>query len=240
MTAPTAAVPLLALPPHHQLRRRGLPTITGGMVPVLIALRDIADDDCPFLPLDDVDPRTLRALEDRDWIVQITARLEITHYKITGRGLEALEVYLPQVKRNDGLCPRCGIRKRRIFKTGRQGPYCRQCASKIHQRTYKLGLYRMRPQGLCAKCEKRPRFVASSGKVYSYCKRCKNLNRRREHARERARLLDQVQAGEHVACRREGCFAPRYVSGSSVQDYCYEHYREYQNSYMRTYPRSGK
>lgn len=214
-----------AIPPHGYLRRRSLPSITAPMRDALVRLRS---NEGIFVALPDVDPRTIRALEDRDWIV---SSLSCTVHMITAPGLRALKVYEPIVKRSDGLCPRCCERPRAIRSTGEPAPYCRECTRQLSKRTYQLGMYRLRPLGACARCEKRPRFVASSGKVYSYCKHCKNLLHRREHKRQRAELHKRVLAGEHVACSRAGCDQPRYVTGKSVQDYCRPHFREYQNGY---------
>ena len=225
--------------PHQYLKRYNLPSTTGRMLDVLGVLRDALQADSPYIALPDTDSRTIKALFEREWIAEVSV-LSVPHFGITGRGLKALKVYeSPTTKRSDGLCPRCCERPRAIRKTGVPQPYCKQCESQNSKRQYKLGLYRMRPQGMCARCQKRPRFVASTGKTYSYCRHCKNLNRRREHRRERKQLLARLINGEHVACIKDGCDKPRYVSGKSVQDYCYQHYREYQNKYSRERPAQG-
>lgn len=219
--------------PHGQLKRRGLPSITGLMREVLIRLRTAQQEGSLFLSLSDVDPRTIRALEERDWVVSSPSRLNGTYYKITGRGSRALTVYEPTVKRTDGICPRCCERPRTLRSTGKLSPYCKECMNQMSRRKYRLGLYRSKPEGVCARCQKRPRFVASSGRAYCYCKHCKNLRHRREHKRQRRELYKRILAGEHVACRRQGCDQPRYVAGKSVQELCREHYYEYQRDYHR-------
>lgn len=232
MNAAAHAAPL-TIRPFRSSWRRGLPMMTPRLMSILIMLRDVHDTDDAYLPLDGIHHRTLYALLDREWIAEITVD-GLPRYGITGRGLKALKVYEPEVKRTDGLCPRCCERPRFIFKTGTQAPYCKQCTSEIGKRQYRLKLYRPSPDGICARCQKRPRYVASSGKVYCYCQHCKNLLHRREHKRKREDLFIRVIAGEHVPCTRNGCDRPRYVSGRTVQDYCYQHYREYQNAYCRS------
>jgi hypothetical protein len=212
------------------LLRRGLPMMTSRMMAVLKELRTAQDSDTPFVMIVGVHKRTLNSLIARDWIVADPG-LDGWRYRITGRGLKALAVYEPVVKRTDGLCPRCGKRPRRLRKTGVLAPYCKQCERRMVRRKYALGIGRLRPEGTCARCHKRPRFVTSTGRVYCYCRHCKNLIRRHEHRRQRKQLLARILAGEHIACIKEGCDAPRHVFNNTVSDYCLQHWREYMTVY---------
>jgi hypothetical protein len=216
--------------PFKQSLRRGLPHMTRRMMVVLIRLRIADENDEPFEALADVHFRTLRSLLERDWIVDDPG-LDGIRYKITSRGLKALKVYEPQVKRTDGLCPRCCERPRRMRKTGIAAPYCAECGNQMSRRKYRLGLYRLKAEGLCSRCHKRPRFVTTTGRAYSQCRHCKNLRRRREHRRERQQLLKRILAGEHVPCRKQGCDQPVHVFGKTVNDYCHQHWKDYTNAY---------
>lgn len=204
--------------------------MTRNMMSVLIQLRSAQAFDSPFISLPGVDPRTISALYERDWITGGSG-FDGQRYKITGRGLKALAVYEPQVKRTDGLCPRCSERPRRMRKTGIAAPYCGQCESRMQRRNYVLGLNTPNPELPCCRCRKRSRYIASTGKVYTECRHCKNLRQRRRHKRERRELLARIVAGEHIGCRKAGCEQQRWVTGKTVQDFCREHQREFTSAY---------
>lgn len=220
-----------------QRQRAGMPSITRKMYNVLAFLKQAKDADYPFVPLPPgIDARTIRALCElsRGWVFA-SPGLDGVRYTITGAGEKALKVYTPTVKRGDGICPRCGERPRRVRKQGANigtpAPYCAACENRMARRKYRLGVDRLLPDRLCSRCRKRPRYVASTGRVYTYCRHCKNVLHRRRHRRERKFLLKRALAGEHIPCRRENCDEPRYVSGKTVQDYCYRHFREYMTAY---------
>jgi len=223
-----------------QRKRRDLPLITPRMFAVLVALKAAKDADYPFIHLDGVDGRTIRALCDssnehsRGWAFE-SQGLDGVRYTITGAGERALKVYAPRLKRGDGICPRCGERPRRIRKRGAKAgtpaAYCVACESRMAKRKLELGIQHRRPGQLCPRCHKRTRYVSPSGRIGSYCPHCKKILHNRAHRKERRLLLKRIQAGEHIPCRRAGCDEPRRVSGKTVQDYCYRHFRAYMNAY---------
>jgi hypothetical protein len=101
---------------HAWSKRRGLPTITGAMLEVLIQLRIAHDLDEPYIDLDGVDQRTVQALLVRMWIGK--RGVKYVDYMITDAGLSALKIYEPQLKRKDGLCPECGVRPKHVTRSG--------------------------------------------------------------------------------------------------------------------------
>lgn len=214
--------------------RRGLPSITRRMFDVLVRLKQARDDDFPFIALEDVDPRTLRALcgEPRGWVFE-SPGLDGLRYTITGAGEKALKVYTPAERRGDGICPDCGIRPKHVSKGGRKYGYCQVCERKYKRNQVRLrGGKLLRSDHLCARCKKRPHVVNAKGKAIScYCRHCKNVLGRRAHKKARALLLERVRAGEFIPCSVKGCNEPRYVTANSVQEKCFKHHAEYQKAY---------
>ncbi len=166
--------------------------------------------------LPDVHGRTLWSLLNRDWIFK-SPGLDGVRYKLTGRGLKALKVYEPTLRRDDGICPACGIRPRNVYPGGREYGYCAEC-EREHKR-----------EGLCPRCKERPKHVARTGRVASYCLQCKAERAKDERKRKHQRLLERIAAGEHIKCLK--CDQPRYHTQNTVYDYCYEHYWQYMNEY---------
>lgn len=213
------------------LKRGDLPVTTVTMIAVLKRLRTAHDNDLPFVDLTDVRIDTIRALIVRDWIVQANKAFGDRAYTITGRGLKALKVYeKPPTRRTDGICCRCGVRPTGMYGTGRKKPYCDECMAKVakRQRNFKGQQARIR---ICPRCRKWAVKVCSTGRIKPYCDRCLRIRRKQEKKRMRERLLRRYLAGEYLPCRK--CSEQRYLSGKTVQDYCYQHYREYQNAYLR-------
>ena len=211
----------------RQRRRQGL-LMSYQQLQILQYMREACDTGFPFVALDGVHGRTINSLIRHDWIVE-SPGLDGTRYKITGRGLKALAIFEEPVQTPHPLCSRCQQRPRRTRQDGSTGCYCVDCYRRIHREHYAEYGNQLRPDGLCAACKKRKRHVYASGFVIAYCQQCRNARRTAERKRKRARLLRRVQAGEVIPCTRRGCSEPRYVSGKTVQEFCYAHYREYQN-----------
>lgn len=216
----------MAEPTDWTMRHRdGLPSCTYRMLAVLQTLRAAKQADCPFVLLPGIHKRTLNALTERDWIFESDAP-DGTRYTITGRGLKALKVYSePNRYRTDGLCKDCG-RPRKQAKSGYTYIYCDECQKQHNNRAYRLKGNQLKPDGLCARCGKRQRHTYPSGHTIPYCKPCRDRMRKGERKRKQRRLLKRIQEGEHIPCLK--CDQPRYVSGNTVQDYCYTHYRTQQ------------
>lgn len=221
---------------NQSRRRAGLPTCTGNMLEMMKHIRDKGN---PFAYVDDVDPRTIRALVIRDWIVQSSGikegsrkreRIDEDRYRLTPRGERALKVYeIPPeeyAKRSDGICCRCGKNERGYYSTGRRKPYCDDCLKKIAARKYALLGYQKNP-GICPKCGKREKHIQANGKVRSYCKPCRRKLSKRRRKRRNKNLVKRAKAGEVFLCYR--CHErPRYLTGNTLQDYCRPCQLEYQ------------
>lgn len=215
-----------------QVKRHGLPPMTRCMAEVLAELRAAQQADMPFIHLPDLHYRTRRSLILRDWIFA-SPGLDGTRYKITGRGLKALAVYeQPIQRRDDGLCPTCGVRPRKVAKTGYVYGYCAECQRLHDNRQFALKGHQLDPNSLCPRCGERPRYRYPSGFIIAYCYECRAAMRQDERRRKHARLLARIQAGEFIPCIRcKKC--PRYHTDKLVYDYCHECYRAQQNDYNR-------
>ena len=206
------------------------PLMTSNMMDVLDYLRRAKQDGWPFVPVEDIDPRTLRALFNRDWIFESTGP-DGSRYCITERGERAYKVYEQPTRRNDDICPTCGIRPRHVSQSGRKDGYCLECGNESKRKAYRLKRPGKNPQSMCPRCHKRPRHVYASGRACTYCLHCKNLRSRHGKKRWHKEKLKRVQAGEVLICTRPGCTRPRHVTPSCVYDLCREHYREWHNDY---------
>jgi hypothetical protein len=210
---------------------------TSQMFNVLTRLIDAADrHDMPFVYLEDVNPRTLRALIHRDWIVENkpprrTPDLDMPRYKITGRGRNAHEIYsIPpdeyDTRHFDGLCPDCRERPKIKTPSGSDYGYCEPCLLKRRRRQK----YRSNP-GVCPRCKIRPKHITKSGRVRPYCKPCRRERERDYRKRYNNDLLRRIREEDYIKwcsrCHQE----PVYIAGNTVTDYCYSCYRDYQNEY---------
>lgn len=209
-------------------KRRDLPLCTPPMMKVLLELRAAAEADSPFIHLPGVHSRTLRSLLNRDWIFKSPGS-DGTRYKVTGRGLKALKVYEPTLRRTDDICPTCGIRPKKVYPGGSKGGYCDECEREHKRKQLKLKGKQLNPDGLCPRCKERPKHKTRKGGVRSYCNVCKKELAKDERKRKHQRLLERIAAGEHIKCLK--CDEPRYHTQNTVYDYCYKHYRQYMNEY---------
>lgn len=206
--------------------RQGMPYATLTMVAVLKRFRDTQA--CIHFDEHDVWDRTIKALIKRGWIVQDDAGQERT-FRITSDGLKALKVYdAPPARRSDGICPRCGERPTGCYSTGRKKPYCTLCESAMGKRQRELGIQYKRVR-LCPDCKKRPVMVCSTGFIKSWCKRCAKKRAKKYRQSKQQRLLEQIKAGKWLPCPK--CGKQRHHSANTVYDWCYAHFREYQNDY---------
>jgi hypothetical protein len=203
--------------------------ITEAMFQTLKRLAESYANEFPFIALDGVRGQTIRALQDRDWLV-VSNGLDGTRYAITGRGLKAFKIFnTPSGRRNDNMCPSCGIRPRGgFFPSGDIRPYCRECERINHNKHNDEhgGLHN--PNIPCSSCKKNNRHRYSSGRASAYCKTCLKENHRREHKAQNERKLDRIRNDETILCSK--CKeAPVYVCRQSVSAYCYACFRQYQN-----------
>lgn len=213
-------------------KRANLPICTAKMLDVLKQLREGYQADRPFMYLDDVHGRTIRSLIYRDWIVKSVDRkgLDRPRYKITGRGLKACAIYeVPpeeyDIRRSDGICPRCCERPRGVYSTGRRKAYCDDCTQLRNQRRYHFFGYQKKP-GLCPTCNKLPKHITGSGSVRSYCLPCRRKQAKVYRKQKYAREFAMVQRGEVLLCYR--CHErPRWLTGKTLQDYCEDCTRTY-------------
>lgn len=213
--------------------RAGLPQMTKRMYDILVMLRDAKKAGYPFVALPNVHKRTLNALTlERDWMV-VSRGIDGDKYTITTRGEKALAVYEKPTRRFDKICPTCNVRPKHVNEDGYEYGYCLECYREHGRKQHALKGYQLDPDAPCSRCKKRPRMVFPSGKINTYCKHCRKVLRRGEKKRKHARLLERIAAGECLPCPK--CGAPRYHSKKVVYDWCYAHYREYQNQYQAKY-----
>lgn len=206
------------------------PVMTSNMMAVLDYLRQAKQKEWPFVLVEDVDRRTLQALVDRDWVFESVAA-DGSRYSITERGERAYKAYEKPLRRNDGICPTCGIRPKHVTKSGIKIGYCLECDAEAKRGAYRLRRPKVKDGRMCSRCGKRPVHVLAGGRPISYCLHCKNLRNRRGKKRWRKDKLKRVQTGEVLICTRPGCTRPRHVTPSSVYELCREHYREWHNEY---------
>lgn len=215
----------------HHLNRAGLATCTYTMLEVLHRLNESRLNDMPFMPVDDVNKHTLRALVKRDWIVISPGKkLDVTRAKITTRGQRAYKIYSDpdyDTRRFDGICPTCETRPRHRHESGRLEGYCLPCLQKYESRRGHRN--RRRPDGKCPDCGK-PRYVSPSGHVATYCRSCRNAKHRAHKRKQQQELRQRIEAGDVLLCQRCG-ERPRHVTPATVRDWCYECYTSYMNDY---------
>jgi hypothetical protein len=213
-----------------QATRQGLPTMSQAMMRVLYRLREAKQTEWHFIMIEDADPRTLRTLVRRDWIV--CSQIQGIRYAITGRGLQALEVYEQPSHRFDGICPDCQKRPKMRYSTGTQAGYCKACIQVRQKQAYAEKGNQLNPEGLCAQCGKRQRHTYPSGYTIIYCAKCRTKRRKKERRQKHKSLLKRIKQGEFLPCYR--CREkPRYHTANTVYDYCHDCCREYQNEYSR-------
>ena len=129
-------------PRSEQKRRPGLPPMNGAQARALALISEASKGGSVFAPIPKAACawQTLRSLVRADYIVEAPAHVagpDEQWYTITRRGKTALELYTqPSTRRYDGLCPRCGIRQRQRYSSGRLGDYCNPCARKKLKAAY--------------------------------------------------------------------------------------------------------
>lgn len=216
-------------------RRANLDSCTDMMLEVMRRLVAAKKSGNPYIYLDDVHGRTLRSLMKRDWLVRSIAPggIDRTRYAITSRGVKAFKVYsIPSSeydeRRFDNICCRCGKNERGTFSTGTLKPYCDDCLKATNNRKYKLFGYQKKP-GLCSACGKRPKHVMASGEVRSYCLECRREKSKSYRKKKYRREYELAKSGQTLLCYR--CHKrPRWLTGHTLQDYCYECAQEYKQA----------
>lgn len=210
---------------HLRLRntkqRDGLPSMTGDMRRILLDLRQCKEAGWPYVRLNPThyNGRSIAALMARDWVF-VSAGADGERVGITGRGLEALEVYLPVRARHDGICPRCNVQPRGVRPNGRIMAYCLACEREYHR--IKGARLRRQPgftDRLCTRCHERPRYRHIGGLGSGYCLECDRERAKRRNARQRRQAAERARAGEIKPCVRCG-LRPRKAFANSVSHYC--------------------
>lgn len=208
-----------------QRKRKGLPGMSGHLMAILRDLRTAKQADYPFVYLPALHYKTRNSLVGNDWVIE-SKGLDGIRYAITRAGLDALEVYEKPGYRTDGICPRCGICPRALYKN-RLKPYCEECGRAIGREQYREKKYRYRARTICPQCHIRPRHIFPSGFVSSNCQPCRRILAAEERRRKHQRRLELIRQGNPPLCIRCKA-APIYHTENTTYDYCYEHYREQQ------------
>lgn len=210
---------------HRKAKSRdGQPSMTGQMLDILRHLRQMRTEGEDFVTLTYpfAHGRTLKGLMERDWIFESRGIDGDVKYKITGRGLDALELYEPNRQRRDGICPRCGIRPRHVAHTGRRMAFCVECERARGRRKRVNGKANGDITRPCSRCKKRPRLQYPGGHYSSYCHHCAVVMHRRSNRINQQRLLKQVRCGGSVPLCQHCKKNPRHVSANHVCKYCLE------------------
>lgn len=202
-------------------QRDGLPSMSGDMRRILLDLRQCKESGWPFVKLNPThyNGRSISALRARDWVF-VSSGTDGERVGITGRGLEALEVYLPARNRKDGICPNCNTRPRGVRSNGNVMSYCAECERDYHR--VKQARLRRRPEyteRLCCHCHERPRYRRAGGVGSSYCLECDQQRAKRRGARQRRRAAERARNGDVNLCARCG-ERPRMAFENSVSNYC--------------------
>lgn len=210
---------------HLRLRntkkRDGLPSMTGDMRRILLDLRQCKETGWPYVRLNPThyNGRSIAALMERDWVF-VSSGTDGERVGITGRGLEALEVYLPARNRKDGVCPCCNVNPRGVRSNGNVMAYCFECEREYHR--LKGDRLRRRPEyteRLCCRCHERPRYRHAGGLGSSYCMECDRERAKWRGERQRKRAAERARAGVVKLCVRCG-LRPRKAFKNSVSNYC--------------------
>lgn len=217
-------------PNNWQRKLQGFAPMSAKGLVVLNYLAESMARDWPFVCLDGIHRRTIQHLFEADLIAE-SKGADGSRYKITARGERTRQAYLKPARRNDGLCPTCGIRMRHITRSGRVDGYCIVCGAASKRRAYRLKRPQHNPDRPCSRCSKQPVYVTRSGRVSTYCQKCKNMLNRRRKKQDNKRNVRRARSGEVPVCSRPGCTRPRHVTPSCVYVWCREHYREWVNSY---------
>lgn len=216
---------------NWQRRRIGFAPMSAKCMAVLQFLADAKAKGWPFVALDGVHKRTINALFEYD-LIDISRTGDDVRYKITDRGERTRKAYETPTRRSDGMCPDCGIRPRAVSKSGKRYGYCTKCRNKYNRNFFKFHRVRPNADKLCAHCGKKPRAISRSGYVYPYCRNCWNSRSRKRKVKLRTAQVRQAQRGVILICTVPGCTNPRHVSKSTVREYCYEHYSQWQKQYQ--------
>lgn len=211
-----------------QRKRHGL-WMTSMMFEVLAYLHTANQQEWPFVLLPKVHKRTINSLTQRDWVFASPGH-DGVRYKITERGERALRLFSRPAKRQDGICPTCGIRPKHRYSSGVVHGYCKECEAEYKKAMYHLGRQRIDPDRLCSCCHQRPLHRMSGGKLSTYCTECRQAKRAEERRIRIERELARVRAGELLLCRM--CHErPRAYTENYVRDYCPECQRIYMADY---------
>lgn len=216
-------------PPNYWQRRRAGLEMTSTQFDILACLRDAKAQDMPFVHLMGIHKRTLSSLIAQDWIFASPGS-DGTRYKITLRGEHALKIFTPVLRRNDGICPTCGIRPKHVFPNGKTYGYCIECEHAYKNAMNRLGRPRINPDRLCSSCKQRPLHRMSGGKLSTYCTECRHAMRKAEKRAQHDRDLARIRNGEILlcrACKKE----PRCYTEKYVRDRCSSCQKKYMDEY---------
>lgn len=165
--------------------------------------------EAPFAPLpDDIRaPKAIRALILKDFITLSTLR-GTPEYKITGRGLKALEqieTIWANRRVQTGVCKveGCG-NPSYVSPAGLRRAYCKTCLAARERERYQQKGHTYDPQKPCPRCGAQ-RHVSSTGVVRPYCHACLLENNRACAHTHRHSLTQRLAQGECITCRTKGC-----------------------------------
>jgi len=197
--------------------------MTGPMSIVMNLLQAALLADYPFIELPkDTDHRTIKALIDRDWMVQ-SKGLDGVRYKITGRGQKAFVMCAGDFNRRDGICPMCCEQPRHVRASGKLDAYCKQCLSVVARRKHERhGGRCVNPDRGCSRCGNHPLHQYSSGQYSTYCAACERVRSRLKSRKARETLMTAIRNGEPVPMCKHCHQQPRKVFANSVSSFCPE------------------
>lgn len=199
-------------------QREGFDSMTGQMLDVLRYLRTAQEQDREWCALGYplAHGITLNALVERDWIFSSDG-MDGTRYKITGRGLKALDAYETPAQRRDGICARCGERPRHVTSGGRRISYCMECE---RERSRKRNNASRKQPGICKRCKSAPKQQYSSGNYADLCIACERARGREKNRRARQQQVRAIQQGGPVPLCVKCKTAPVRVFANSVSRWC--------------------
>lgn len=222
---PSADRPIAYCAKHMKRRkskqREGFQTMTGEMQDVLTHMRAMKQQGWAFVELTYplAHGITIRGLIDRDWILESPGE-DGVRYRITGRGLKALQAYEKKAQRRDGICPCCGEREKHIRSSGARDAYCLPCLREKAREKRTQGKITGNPNRPCSMCKTNPRHQYSSGRYSTYCHDCEKKRARRKNKKRRRELRESIRNGGPIPLCKECKEKPRRVFANSVSSWC--------------------
>ena len=174
--------------------------LTGMMRDTLVFLRDAYQQDAERVTPMEISRSTAQSLFKRDWIFISKGVDGITRYKITSRGLTALERFEAPIERHRfGLCPSCNTRPRALDERKRAREFCAECQERIDAAVGKMKPTQVtrKPTTTCARsgCTE-PRHQYSTGRYSHYCTQHEHEVHNTNYKRYKHRDMERIRNGE--------------------------------------------